>query len=94
MDDLTGRTLANYQIVEEIGRGGMAVVYRAFQPSLNRYVAIKVLPPHMTFDGEFVARFQREARASAQLSQPNIVHIYGTGVADGLHNIVMEYLDG
>ncbi len=92
--DLTGRMLGNYQILEEIGRGGMAVVYRGYQPSLNRNVAIKVLPPQLAFDAQFVQRFQREARAAASLSHPNIVVIHDVGVEDGLHYIVMEYLKG
>ncbi|MGD8626342.1 MAG: serine/threonine protein kinase, partial [Anaerolineae bacterium] len=70
--NLVGRTIGNYQVREEIGRGGMGVVYRAYQPSLNRYVAIKVLPPQFTFDSQFVERFQREARAAAGLRHPNI----------------------
>jgi hypothetical protein len=72
----------------------MAVVYKAWQPSLQRYVALKVLPPQFTFDPQFVARFQREARAAAQFNHPNIVAIHDTGEADGLHYIAMEYLEG
>ena len=94
MDDMIGKQLGNYQIVGELGRGGMAVVYRAFQPSLNRYVAIKVLPPHLGFDKEFVERFQREARASAQLRHPNIVVIHDVGHQQGIYFIVMELLEG
>jgi len=92
--DLVGTTLGNYQIIQEIGRGGMAVVYRAFQPSLRRYVAIKVLPEYLQADPEFVARFQREARAAAQLSHPNVVTIYDVGEQAGVHYIAMEYLEG
>jgi serine/threonine protein kinase len=94
MDDMIGKQLGNYQIVGELGRGGMAVVYRAFQPSLNRYVAIKVLPPHLGFDKEFVERFQREALASAQLRHPNIVVIHDVGHQQGIYFIVMELLEG
>ena len=72
----------------------MAVVYRAFQPSLNRYVAIKVLPPHLGFDKEFVERFQREALASAKLRHPNIVVIHDVGHQQGIYFIVMELLEG
>ena len=71
----SGRTIGNYQIVEEVGRGGMAVVYRAYQPSLNRHVAIKVLPPQLGFDQQFVERFLREARAAASLRHPNILSL-------------------
>jgi parallel beta-helix repeat protein len=89
-----GKTLGNYQIVEELGRGGMAVVYRAYQPSLNRYVAIKVLPPQLGIDQQFVERFQREARAAARLRHPNIVVVHDVGHQDGIYYIVMEYLEG
>ena len=94
MDDMIGKQLGNYQIVGELGRGGMAVVYRAFQPSLNRYVAIKVLPPHLGLDREFVERFQREALASAKLRHPNIVVIHDVGHQQGIYFIVMELLEG
>lgn len=66
METLIGRQLGNYIIQAEIGRGGMAVVYRAYQPVLERYVAIKVLPQQFTFDREFVERFLREARAAVR----------------------------
>ncbi len=91
---MIGKTLGNYQIVEELGRGGMAIVYRAYQPSLNRDVAMKVLPPQLSFDQEFVERFQREAKAAAKLRHPNIVVIHDVGHEDGTYYIVMEYLQG
>jgi predicted Ser/Thr protein kinase len=94
MVDLRGKTLGNYQIGEELGRGGMAVVYRAYQPSLNRYVAIKVLPPQLAFDRQFVERFLREARSAAGLRHPNIVVVHDVGEQNGLYYIVMEYLEG
>jgi Tol biopolymer transport system component len=87
-------TVGQYQIVEELGRGGMAVVYKAWQPSLERYVALKVLPEYFQHDPEFLARFQREARAAARLNHPNIVTIYDVGEHAGIHYIAMEYLDG
>jgi len=92
--DLTGKSIGNYQIIDELGRGGMAIVYRAYQPSLNRYVAIKVLPPQLSFDQQFVERFQREAQAAAKLRHPNIVVIHDVGQQDGIYYIVMEYLEG
>jgi serine/threonine-protein kinase len=94
MVDLTGKTLGNNQIIEEIGRGGMAVVYRAFQTSLNRFVAVKVLPAQLAMDRQFVDRFVREARAAASLRHPNIVVVHDVGEQDGLYFIVMEYLEG
>ncbi len=92
--NLTGKGIGNYQNLQEIGRGGMAIVYRAYQPSLNRYVAIKVLPPQLSFDHQFVERFQREARAAAGLRHPNIVVIHDVGHQEGIYYIVMEYLEG
>lgn len=92
--DLSGRRLGPYQIVEEIGRGGMAVVYKAYHPALERYVAIKVLPRELTFDQEFVARFLREAKAAARLNHANIVTIHDVGQAEGVYFIVMEYVHG
>jgi serine/threonine protein kinase len=94
LDSLIGQTIGNYQIVSEIGRGGMAIVYKAFQTSLNRYVAIKVLPPYFQHTAEFLDRFKREALAAAQMQHPNIVQIYETGEWNGYHYIVMEYVDG
>ena len=91
---MIGHTLGPYQVVEELGRGGMAIVYKAFQPSLGRYVALKVLPEYFQHDSEFIARFQREARAAAQLNHPNIVVIYDVGEQAGIHYIAMEYLEG
>ena len=91
---MSGKMLGNYQIMEELGRGGMAVVYRAYQASLNRYVAIKILPPQLGIDREFVERFQREAKAAAGLRHPNIVVVHDVGHEDGTYYIVMEYLEG
>ena len=92
--NLSGRMLGNYEIMEEIGRGGMAVVYRAYQRSLNRYVAVKVLPPQLALDQEFVERFFREATAAAGLRHQNIVVVHDVGEQNGLYYIVMEYLRG
>ncbi len=94
MLNLTGRTLGSYEILEEIGRGGMAQVYRAYQPSLNRDVAIKILPPQLALDRQFVDRFVREARAAASLRHPHIVIIHDVSEQDGLYYMVMEYLSG
>ncbi len=94
MQDLVGRVLGSYQIVEELGRGGMGIVYRAYQPSLNRHVAVKILPPQLAFDQQLVDRFLREARAAAGLRHPNIVVVYDVGQEQGIHFIAMEYLEG
>ena len=92
--NLIGQTLGKYHILEEIGRGGMGVVYKAHDSVLDRLVAIKVLAPHLTWDQEFVRRFLREAQSAARLKHPNIVTIYDVGQAQGYHFIAMDYLGG
>jgi len=94
MQELVGKTLGQYQIISELGRGGMAVVYKAYQPALQRYVAIKVLPPQLGLDPDFVRRFQHEAIAAARLKHPNIVTIHDVSSADGVNFIVMELVEG
>ena len=90
---MKGRLLAGrYQIEEELGRGGMAVVYRAFDRSLERHVAVKVLHRQLGGDEAIVARFRAEAQAAARLSHPSIAQIYDTGADEGDYFIVMEYL--
>jgi predicted Ser/Thr protein kinase len=84
----------DYEIVGELGRGGMAVVYRALERSLEREVAIKVLPLARTFDAELVARFQREARLSASLEHPHIIPVYRVGQSGRVNFIVMKYMRG
>ncbi len=83
-----------YRIEEKIGVGGMAEVYKAFDTTLDRTVAVKVLHPQFAAEEDFVARFRREAQAAANLSQPNIVNIYDWGGENGSYYIVMEYLVG
>lgn len=92
--DLTGRTLGQYRVLALVGRGGMAEVYKGYQPLLDRYVAIKILLPHHAADAEFAERFQREATAIARLRHPNIVQVFDFGVQSGLTYMVMEYLGG
>jgi tetratricopeptide (TPR) repeat protein len=94
MNDLVGTTLGQYEIIELIGEGGMANVYRAWQPSLQRYVALKVLAPHLSDDANFVARFHQEAVSAANLTQSNIVTIHDVGNQDGYHYIAMEFIEG
>lgn len=92
---MIGKILGNrYLILEEVGGGGMAVVYKARCELLNRIVAVKVLRPEFSNDEEFVRRFRREAQAAASLSHPNIVGIYDVGDEDGIYYIVMEYVEG
>jgi tRNA A-37 threonylcarbamoyl transferase component Bud32 len=84
----------DYDILEEIGRGGMAIVYRARERELDRHVAVKVLPPQFAFDESFVDRFQREGRIAAQLEHPHIVPIYRVGRSGQVIYIVMKLLRG
>ncbi len=90
--DLIGQKLGQYHIVEFIGAGGMASVYKAYQPSLDRYVAIKVLPAQHALTSGFKDRFTLEARAVAQLSHPNILPIYDFGLEGDLSYFVMKYV--
>ena len=93
--DLVREALAaEYEIIEELGRGGMAMVYRARDRQLEREVAVKVLPFSLAFDAEFVERFQREARTAAQLEHPNIIPIYRVGRAGRVIYFVMKFLRG
>ncbi len=93
--NLIGKMIAGrYEILEEVGKGGMAHVYKARCHFLNRYVAIKVLKEELKDDKEFVHRFNTEAQAAARISNPHVVSIYDVGVEDGLYYIVMEYIEG
>lgn len=86
--------LGSYEVFEELGRGGMGIVYRALDLSLDRVVAIKVLRDDLRTQPQIVARFGREARAAASLDHPNIVQIYAVGSEDRIPFIAMEYVDG
>ena len=92
MFDLIGKTIGPYRILEQIGIGGMAVVYKAYQPNMDRYVAVKVLPSHLSKDPEFVKRFQREARAIARLEHAHILPVHDYGEHDGVTYLVMRYV--
>ena len=94
MADLVGTSIGQYQILEKLGRGGMATVYKGYQPALERYVAVKVLDPMVSSEELFLARFQREARAVALLRHPHIVQIYDFGHVNDMYYMVMEYVDG
>ena len=93
---LEGKILGNrYEIIQKIGNGGMAIVYKARDLTLNRYVAVKVLRDEFTTDEEFIKRFETEAQSAARLIHPNIVSIYDVGVDNNLtYYIVMELIQG
>src|SRR5207244_78231 len=91
---MIGRTFQHYEIVETLGRGGMGVVYKARDTHLDRFVAIKVLPPEKVADADRKRRFVQEAKAASALNHPNIVHIYDIAEADGVQFIAMEYVAG
>ena len=86
--------LGDYELIREIGRGGMGVVYEARQGSLDRHVALKVLPFAAVLDRKQILRFQNEARAAAQLHHPNIVPIHGVGSDRGVHFYAMQFIEG
>lgn len=88
------RHFPQLEILEYLGRGGMGVVYKARQPKLNRFVALKLLAPEMSADTKFAERFLREAQALARLNHPNIVTVHDFGEADGFYFLLMEFVDG
>lgn len=91
---LPGRTLGPFEIISELGRGGMAVVYKARQTDLQRLVALKILPPELSYDRSYLQRFLHEARSAAALEHPHIVPIYAVGEAQGFNYIAMKYIAG
>jgi len=93
-EPLVGRVISDYEILRELGRGGMGIVYKAHERSLQRVVALKVLPPSISSDIAFAKRFEREARFAASLSHPNIVAIYAVGKHEDVRYIAMEYIKG
>jgi len=94
LDLVRGELKEEYEILEELGRGGMAIVFRAREKTLEREVAIKVLPFSLAYDKEFVERFQREARTSAKLEHPSIIPIYRVGKSGRVIYFVMKFLRG
>jgi serine/threonine protein kinase/Flp pilus assembly protein TadD len=94
MTELVGKRLGEFEVVRELGRGGMGVVYEARQVTLNRRVALKVLAPGLGLTPRGVDRFRREAEAAAKLHHTNIVPVYATGAENGLHFYAMELIDG
>jgi formylglycine-generating enzyme required for sulfatase activity/uncharacterized caspase-like protein len=94
MQGLAGQSIGRYRIIEQVGHGGMADVYKAYQPSLDRHVAIKVIHPFLADDADFLSRFEREAKVVATLRHPNIVQVYDFDAEGGLYYMVMEFIDG
>ena len=86
--------LGDYQIVRELGRGGMGVVYEAIQEELGRHVALKVLPSAALLKPNNLERFRREAKTAARLHHTNIVPVYGVGAQDGIHFYAMQFIQG
>ncbi len=93
MEDLSGKTLGKYQIHSPLGQGGMAAVYKAFQPGMDRYVALKILPRQYASDPEFIGRFEQEAKVIAKLQHPHILPIHDFGQADGYTYLVMPLVE-
>ncbi|MGQ9625834.1 MAG: protein kinase domain-containing protein [Anaerolineae bacterium] len=85
IESLIGRTLGQYRLVEQLGKGGMATVYKAYQAALDRYVAVKVLHPFVAAEEEFIRRFHQEARAVAALRHSNIVQVYDFGEENSIY---------
>ena len=89
-----GQQLGDYVIESLLGQGGMAQVYKAVDPNLNRHVAIKVINPGVAEDPEYTKRFKREAQAVAKLNHPNIVSVFQFGIVDGVYFMAMTFIDG
>jgi serine/threonine protein kinase len=91
---LEGQNIGKYRVLEALGRGGMAQVFKAYHPQLDRYVAIKVLRSDLVEETEFLERFRREAKAVSGLRHPNIVQVFDFDVQDEMYYMVMELLEG
>src|SRR5262249_38313095 len=94
MDPMIGQTLGHYRIESKLGEGGMGVVYKALDIHLDRFVALKVLPPEKVSDPERKRRFVQEAKAASALNHPNILHIYDIDTSGGVDFIAMELVPG
>lgn len=92
--DLSGKSFGQYDILDQLGQGGMATVYRAHQRSIGRTVAIKVMPPYFVHESTFMQRFEREVRVIAELQHPRVLPVYDYGQIEGLPYIVMAYMPG
>jgi serine/threonine protein kinase len=94
METRPGRHLGDFELIRELGSGGMGTVWEAEQTSLGRRVALKILAPHISMSPTSLQRFQREAEAGARLTHPNIVAVHSVGEADGTHYIAQELVEG
>jgi serine/threonine protein kinase len=94
MQELIGKSLGKYRIVERLARGGMAEIYKAYQNNLDRYVAIKVMHGHLSGDPGFLARFEREAKSIAALHHHHIVQVLDYDIEGDMPYIVMELVEG
>jgi len=92
--DMIGRTVGPYEIVEQVGASDTATVYKAYRPALNLYVAVKVLQAQPNVNEDAVWRFEREARTTARLTHPNIIHVHRIGQEGDLYYVAMDYVDG
>ena len=94
MDNVIGKKLGLYQVIEPLGEGGMATVYKGYQPGVDRYVALKILPKRLAEDPKFIGRFEQEAKIVAQLQHPHILPVFDYGESGGYTYIVMPYIQG
>ncbi|MCG8603875.1 protein kinase, partial [bacterium] len=94
MNNLVGKAILHYRILEQVGQGGMGVVYKAEDTKLKREVALKFLPTNALQGQEEKDRFTREAQAAAALNHPNIAHIYAIDEAEGQMFLAMEFIEG
>jgi len=94
MSFVVGEAVGPYRVIEQLGSGGMATVFKAYHSSLDRYVAIKVLHPAFKGDPQFLTRFQREARVVAKLDHPNIVPVFDFNEHNGQPYLVMRFIEG
>jgi serine/threonine protein kinase len=93
-DPYLGRMFGNYELVQKIGQGGMGLVYKGRQVSLDRVVAVKILNKSLCDNAEFIKRFEREAKSIARINHPNIMAVYDFGQTDGLYYMITEYIEG
>src|SRR5574337_301821 len=94
MDNIQpGQELGPYRIINQIGQGGMATVYKAYHAAMDRYVAVKILPRQLSESAEVSGRFQQEARISANLEHPHILPVHDSGESDGITYLVMRSLE-